>query len=318
MSTRENRKGPRKRGYWPSPIDIARQIPNPRGGSVCFELGATGSIHAGSLRALYFAEQVQRTAAMVGRDLRFILRLNDLAPVKCAIGGNPTYSDLGLRIAADIRGDDGLTILEKLREELQTIYERTGWKPPELMLVSDIYRSDRFVRSLKLALFESDKISEVLSEFKRSPVSFYSPICPHCRRIRSSQPIKRDFEETTWDCRACDTTYIFSPSSSLGLVTFKLEQALVWQFCSTVVDVHGQDHIEAFDASCALVRALELEFLPLAGRVNLVTNPHGEKLSKSRNNFRPVANLPEGAFQALISRYEETPYWRPMISYEDG
>jgi hypothetical protein len=280
-------------------------------------LSTTGSIHAGSLRAFHFVEQVQRAAAAVGKDLGYFLRLNDLAPLKFGNSDDAAGRFPGAGIAGDICGDDGQTILDRLQEEVQVIYKQTGWKPPQVIIVSEIYRSEGFINALDAALGKRDLIVERLSEFKKSPVSVHSPICPRCRRVRSSQPLGLNADEVQWECGACHAKFDFSPGRSLGLVTFKLEQALMWKFCSSVVDAHGQDHIEAFDASCELMDALSLGISPLPARFNLVFNQHGEKLSKSRRNFTPIVELPVDDLEELITTYEKTPYWRPIIRQED-
>lgn len=312
MNVPENNKGPRNRGYWLSPAEIAQQLPASTNGSICYELGASGSIHAGSLRAFYFAEQVQRAVAMAGKNIRYILRLNDLAPAKVDDGSKAAGGTAGARIAGEIYRNDGQTLLDRLKEEVQIVYARTGWKPPQLIMVSEIYKSELFIERLEAVLFWESEIVEKLSKYKQSPVSIHYPICPRCRRVRSSAPMVHGCEKNKWECIACHAKFEFFPGRSLGLVTFKLEQALIWQFCSTLVDVHGQDHVEAFDASCELVRAFDLGSIPLAGRLNLVFDQLGAKLSKSKKNFMPVVDLSTGDLQELISTYERTAYWRPI------
>ena len=239
-----------------------------------------------------------------------------MAPAKYDSGDDAARAVPGARIGMDVRGADGLTLSDRLKDEIQIIYERTRWRPPEVVLVSEIYRSQQFIDLVDEVLFEHDAIVGRLSRSKSSPVLIYSPICPSCRRIQSSQPIELDAKKNRWECAACHTNYESSPGRSSGLITFKLEQALIWKYLSSVVDVHGQDHVEAFEASCDLMQTLKLGVTPLAGRLNLVFDQHGVKLSKSMRNFTPVVRLQTEDLQKLISTYEDTPYRRPISLHE--
>ncbi|MEM7492872.1 MAG: hypothetical protein AAF296_05780 [Pseudomonadota bacterium] len=275
------------------------------------ELSPTGSLHAGTLRLLIFAEEVREHARVTyGISVEHVIRINDLAPEK------QTSEPLshGRKIAAHhVEERASANRLETLEEELRMLYEATGWPLPSLIRVSEIYQQDLFRSLIRDCASRSDLIISILSNYKKSSVGLVYPICTSCDRIQYGFPKYLDSSGAEWVCPDCSAPNTFSCSKSPKILTFKVEQALAWQILGASVDLHGQDHIEAFNASLEIATALELKFLPSAARVNLVFDRiRKTKISKSLGSNYGQIDITIDDLEGLVCRLKKTPFHRPV------
>lgn len=299
--------------FWPSPENLVQRlegISSP--GALCFELAPTGRIHPGILRTLAFAERIQQTFLTFGKSIEFVVRVNDLAPEK---GASISQYSIGRRIAASVPSNvrEESTALQSLICELSVLYDRIGYLRPKIILMTELYAKSGFRESLNCVYNNRVEIHRILSKYKNGRTDIFYPICPECHRIHSV-----DFDdiqqgrECMCACRACGNVFLFDALESIALVSFKVELALVWNALNACIDLHGQDHIEAYGVSTEIFHAIGYSSPPLPARVNLTFNSDGQKISKSECNFPPVLDMNDVDLEELLGIIDSTIWWKPM------
>lgn len=297
--------------YWPTPACLARSLPREDCNVVCYELAPTGRVHAGIVRTLLYAEKLRRELAAMGKTGRMVLRVNDRAAEKGT--GDKTVGD-GAALAAFLpaRGVPARSALEQLLEELEVCSKRFGTAIDHVEFVSTVYTNPRFRTLLSRCLTRANDIRQQLARHQASDVVLFRPLCARCRRMYCAVVTgEASSGRGVYVCRKCGYSELFDAGLSEGLLAFKLESAVMWEYFHAEVDLHGQDHIEAYEASAALATTLGLR-RPLAGRVNLTFNSQSQKVSKSDNNFVPVVDLDQRQTAELRRLILATPWSRPL------
>lgn len=301
----------KSKDYWLTPEIISRSIFQTNPSVMCYELAPTGRVHAGIVRTLLYAEDIRRRAATNAKTCHLVLRLNDRAAQK---GTRVDSLMVGAEIAANMpaRTSTSLTAIQQLREDIDVCATRFGVRIEQIQLVSTLYKDPKFLGIVNHALERAEDIRRELCHRQTAPVTLFHPLCGRCQRMYCAVPTLESWVgKGVYRCRACGHRDVFNATSSEGLLAFKLESSMMWEYFDAKVDLHGQDHIEAFDASAALSSMLSYR-TPLLGRTNLTFNSAGKKVSKSADNFVPVAELNEARCDELKARMVATPWSRPL------
>lgn len=296
--------------FWNSPESLVHLIRRATQIVLCYELAPTGRIHPGIVRTLLYADTLRKLLEADGCASRLVVRVNDRAGSK----DRPSSSELGVVLAGPLpaKGVSGVSALEQLLKELSACSRHFGVHIDQIDLVSKLYASDTFRRLTREVIKNAAAVRHLLSKYQTTPPVLFRPLCAACRHMYSADLPTNSLDGCgTYRCRRCGYVGTFSAEESDGLFAFKLESALMWEYYQADVDLHGQDHIEAFESSCAIATLLSWR-VPFAGRVNLTFNSAGKKLSKSRDNFVPVVELDfllQGALKDLVSK---TPWREPL------
>lgn len=303
-----------KNAFWPSPALLAASLPQGSGThNICYELAPTGALHAGIVRTLLFGQRIIRECDENGLSAKFLIRINDLAPQKPMQRTIASIQGLYSAASQPSWRKNHRSALEQLKSEIADVCHRLRLNVSEIILVSDIYRSTKFRTFLARSLEHSFAIEDKLASLKSSPVQLFFPYCPSCSRIHSSAPSRHSsINSTTYKCCVCQTTYHYNPLANKSLITFKLELALIWQSLNVSIDLHGQDHAEAFHAALTICDLCGFNVKPAPGRVNSSFNGQRKKLSKSQFNSKPVVDFTSVDMECLFDLVNRTPYWKPM------
>ena len=248
-----------------------------------------------------------------GRTFRLFLRINDLVGLKTE-HDNVENSSTGRRIAAFVPSwhNPRITALQQLRWELGVVCQRIGLKVDEFLLVSEIYRAQRFKTLVGDVTKHLPEVLDILAANKANDVLLFSPICWRCNRVFSGTRLVGDNVEVThFTCGLCGAFKKMKITELPGLYTFKLETALIWKFLGASLDFHGQDHAEAYCVACKIYQYLWLEAPPAHGRINL-TFKGGKKISKSKGNSPPVALMHELAFCQFVDWITQRRFSLPL------
>lgn len=307
------RKVAKNQNYWPSLSRLASiEVGSATDTVITYELGPTGFMHAGILRTIYHGHKLRKLISQSKKNVRFILRINDLVPEKRV---THVSEDIGYRLAIDLppKSMRYNCAADQLENEITEICYKLNMAPPHFMRMSEIYELQIFQSHLERAMQHESEIKQILERYVSSKVELFYPLCNGCNRLHTSTLRNTDQNGLrTYACKRCSTQFDYQPAMSKGLITFKLELSLIWQCLKTTIDLHGQDHIEAFYVATELSERCEFKIRPYPARLNLSFNSKGNKVSKSNNNFTPVVNLCQSDLKALMQLIESTPYWQPM------
>ncbi len=297
--------------FWSDPEALAHLIPRPSQVILCYELAPTGRIHAGIVRTLLYADTLRNLLAQTGSSSRLIIRVNDRAGNK-ERPSSSTGAGASLAASMPAKGGIGTSALEQLLTELSTCAAHFGVQIDQVDLVSTVYANERFRGLARKLIGQAAAIRNALSRCQTTSVVLFRPLCAVCRCMYSAELPAASWDgHGTYNCLRCSHSGSFSAESSEGLFAFKLESALMWEYYRADVDLHGQDHVEAFQTSSAITTLMSWH-VPLAGRVNLTFNTDGQKLSKSRDNFVPIVELDSTVRRTLKELIWKAPWRAPL------
>lgn len=277
--------------YWPKPSDlVSALLPKNDRVVLSYELAPTGRVHAGIVRTLLYADSIRQEFKAAGCSTDFILRINDVAAEKSLkTDQNPN----GAGIAARMRDRDNpeITAMERLQMDLGDTLAAFNIDVSRIERVSDIYLNPRFHSILEAIAHQAPRVRAILTRDISKEATLFHPVCANCSRLYGAS-LETGFAALSgsYRCRNCNFEGVFDARTSRGLLAFKVESAAMWSYLEADIDLHGQDHIEAYETSVKIAAQLSTR-IAIPGRVNLTFNSMGEKVSKSRNNFVPVTEL---------------------------
>lgn len=294
--------------YWPKPSQLASALLCYDRPTLGLELAPSGRVHPGIVRTLLYAKAVQDCLASHDKQADILIRVNDLAAIR---DGERGARALGRPLIMDATTAIGQDPLQQLLADLDCCQATFSIRISRIVRSSECYDDQAFRSLLVKSLAQAPTIEEVLRRRQRHPGPLFTPLCTACRHLYSVDLLPADAGHGWYRCRNCGAEGGYDVATSAGLVGFKLESALIWRYLDISADVHGQDHVEAYDVAAELSRVIH-GAPPVAGRVNSTFNNAGEKVSKSRRNFLPVAEMDERQGDQLLALIKRTSWRQPI------
>ena len=117
----------------------------------------------------------------------------------------------------------------------------------EIITTSELYRSDKMRKFIKLTLTRRDEIIKVLNKYRsRNPYPSnyipFEPICQKCGRIDSTETIRVNIDEEIVEYRCHNCGYVGTCSLSNGKLPWRIEWVGVWYCLEVDFEPYGKDH----------------------------------------------------------------------------
>lgn len=269
----------------------------------------SGRVHVGSLRGVVIHGAVADVLRADKVPQSFLFELNDFDPMD----GLPVYLDetvykkyLGMPLC-NVPSPDGKAknYAEYYGNEFQGVITDIGYKP-EFYRSSDVYRSGRYDKYIRLALEKADVIRAIYKEVSGSQKDqTWSPvqvICDGCGKVSTTSISSFDGEKVTYSCgnlewtTGCGHTGIKSPFKGGSKLPWKVEWAAKFSVFDVDIEGGGKDH-STRGGSREIADAISRKVFDREPPINIpyeFFNIGGKKMSSSKGRgaySRDIADL---------------------------
>lgn len=224
----------------------------------------SGRIHVGSLRGVMVHDFVYKALLHQGQKAKFTYLFEDHDPMDEL----PPFLEkkewekyLGQPLFSVPSPDrDFENFAKYFALEFQEVFNKIG-ASPEIIWVSDLYKSGRMNDGVKLCLDKAAVIRKIYEEMykKKLPDNWYpfKVVCPNCGKQSTTSVLSWDGTKVKFVCqiegiswtKGCGLEGEMSPFSSdgkfVGKLPWKVEWPLKWQVIGVTIEGAGKDHMSA-------------------------------------------------------------------------
>lgn len=274
-----------------------------------YELAPTGLVHPGILRTLIRLNTLRNLLVKGGLNVISVLRLNDRYVLK----SSPYLSNSSPHINSQLKNvpspEPGFSsYFDWSKADIQKSIEMYGITIDKVLLVSDMYQSNKFKKLIKKVLLKKTEVLRIISDSQDVPPRIFHPLCTNCQKMYYDQVSDISLSgEAEYHCKNCGHESKFSVYDNQGLLAFKIETALTWNFLGITMDFHGLNHIKAVECSAKIYTLLFHRRPPLSYVVNLTIGDNHKVVHKSLYNFIPVTKLSMAQKEKLKGILSKTP-----------
>lgn len=224
----------------------------------------SGKIHVGALRGVVVHDLVYKSLKDAGVQTKYTYVFEDHDPMD----GLPVYLDqekyqqyMGLplfKVPAPEKGYKNYA--EYYAQDFKKVFNAIGCDP-EIIWVTDLYKSGRMNNLIQEALDKSQDIKKIYEKMykKQIPDPWYpfQLYCPTCGKVSTTEVTDWDGKEVTYICQinkvkwttGCGAQGKTSPFSSekeiKGKLPWKVEWPAKWKTIGVTVEGGGKDHMSA-------------------------------------------------------------------------
>lgn len=298
------------RNLWRTPQEAADTLANSGKTEfiLFYELAATGLVHAGILRTLLRIDSVRAELVKRGLKARFVFGLSDRAALKSTNYLDKPRPFLGRQLK-DVPSPEPTaeSYFDWSCLDIRKTVSDYDIRVDEFLSDDAFYQSERYRSLTREALLKKREVIETLAKFQKEP-RLFQPLCSNCRKMYccAVSDITPD-GEGWYHCHNCEFSSAFSIYTNGGLLSFKLELAIKWEWLGVDMHFTGIDHLPAIqssrEVSAVLFRERPIHFYLL----NLTSQGEGGVMHKSLRNFTPVTHLSAAEKRELRRRLISTP-----------
>lgn len=218
----------------------------------------SGHLHIGHAPDVFIADAVKDSLRDKGVDAKSIWFTDDLDPMRripYPLAEEQYAEYLGMPYV-DIPSPDSNheNFVDFFRDPFMDCLDDFG-VTPEIYSGADVYRSGDMAPYIRKALEESDKIVDILNEFRSDPLGDnwlpYDPICSNCGKIATTEAYDWDDNYVYYTCEAADYTDGCGHegkadySKMEGKLTWRVEWPARWKLLGVTCEPFGKDHAAA-------------------------------------------------------------------------
>lgn len=225
----------------------------------------SGQIHVGALRGVLVHDFIYKALKHRGVDAKFTYVFEDHDPLD-EISHNlnrdewSKYLGQPLFTVPSPDGNSNKNFAQYFSYEFKEAFNIVG-ADPEIIWVSDLYKSGKMNEGVKKCLDKADVIREIYEELYKKPLPKdwypFKIVCPKCGKEVTTNVTDWDGEEVTFTCeihrldwvKGCGFSGKASPFSGdgkyAGKLPWKVEWPLKWQVIGVTVEGAGKDHMSA-------------------------------------------------------------------------
>ena len=216
----------------------------------------SGKVHSGALRGVLIHDLVHKSLQESGIKSHYSYGIDDFDPMDAL----PFYLPkekyekyLGAPLK-DIPAPEGKgSYAEYYAKEFIKVFNGLG-ATPEIIWGSQLYKSGKFDKSIKIALDNAEKIQSIYHQVSGSKKQKdwlpFSPVCPDCGKIGTTSATLWDGKEVGFTCepdlvvwaKGCGYKGKIPPFGGTGKLPFKVEWAAKWFSLGVTVEGAGKDH----------------------------------------------------------------------------
>lgn len=216
----------------------------------------SGKIHVGALRGVIIHDIVFKALKEKGKKIKFQYGFDDLDPMDSF----PIYLPekfkkyMGVPLYNIPSPEDGAdNFAQYYANEFRKVFNKLGCKP-EILWTSELYKSGKLNKAIKIALENADKIRQIYLEVSGSKKSKgwypFQVICPKCGKIGTTRVFDFKNEKVEFACerllvgwaKGCGYKGKISPYDGNGKLPWKIEWAAKWFVLETDFEGAGKDH----------------------------------------------------------------------------
>lgn len=224
----------------------------------------SGRIHVGSLRGVMVHDFVYKALLHQGQKATFTYLFEDHDPMD-ELPPFLEKKDWGKYLGQPlftVPSPD--TVYKNFAEyfalEFQEVFNKIG-ATPEIIWVSDIYKSGKMNNGIKLCLDKADVIRSIYEELYKKPLQKdwypFQVYCSSCGKVSTTEVKDWDGNKVSYQCvvdkvkwtKGCGAQGTVSPFSSkdhiAGKLPWKVEWPVKWQVVGATIEGAGKDHMSA-------------------------------------------------------------------------
>ncbi len=216
----------------------------------------SGRIHVGALRGVIIHDLAFKALKDDRIDVRYTYIIDDMDPMDDLPAYLPKdkfeeYMGMPLK---DIPAPEGKgSYSEYYAKDFIEVFNRLGANP-EIIWTSNLYKSGKLDKAIKIALDNAEKIQEIYHKVSGSQKEKnwlpFSPVCSDCGKIGTTRAIGWDGKEIEFTCepsmvewaKGCGYKGKVSPFGVSGKLPWKVEWAAKWAVLGVTVEGEGKDH----------------------------------------------------------------------------
>ena len=256
----------------------------------------SGRIHVGSLRGVLVHEFIYKALLHKGEKATFTYVFEDhdqMDELPHYLPKEDWEKYLGQPLFTVPSPEGEGNYAEYFANEFKEVFNKIGAEP-EILWVSDLYKSGKMNDGIKLCLDKVDVIRKIYEEMykKKLPENWYpfKVVCPNCGKESTTNVNGWDGEKVKFECavegiewtEGCGIKGEMSPFSGegkyVGKLPWKVEWPVKWMAIGVTVEGAGKDHMSAGGShdiaklicervlSYPVPYALSYEFFLLGGR----------------------------------------------------
>lgn len=220
----------------------------------------SGRIHVGALRGVVIHDSIYKALKEIGVKAKFTYVINDMDPMDSL----PSYLDenkwkkyMGYPLYK-IPSPDGKAKNYALyfAQEFIEVFNLLDCSP-KIIWSSNLYRSGKMNKIIKLFLNKKDKIRGIYRKVTKAdkPEDWfpYQPVCPKCGRIGTTSVYHWDGQYVYFRCqpnkvgwaKGCDHQGQVEPAGENGKLPWKLDWPAHWKAIGVTIESSGKDHMSA-------------------------------------------------------------------------
>lgn len=217
----------------------------------------SGKVHVGALRGVIIHDLAFKALQAAGVPSVFTYIIDDFDPMDSL----PFYLDqekylpyMGFPLK-NVPSPDGKasSYAAFYAQDFINVIKKLGVNP-EIVWMSQVYKSGKMNKVLKQALDNHEKIQDIYLEVSGSNKGKdwypFSPICEGCGRIGTTRTVGWDGEMVAYTCeekmvawaKGCGFKGKISPFDGNGKMPWKVEWPARWQALGITVEGEGKDH----------------------------------------------------------------------------
>ena len=298
----------------------------------------SGQIHVGSLRGVLVHDFIYKALIHSEQKAKFTYVFEDHDPLD-EISHNldkeqwSKYLGQPLFTVPSPDGDKSKNFAQYFSLEFKEVFNKAG-SDPEIIWVSDLYKSGRMNEGIKKVLDNVKVIRGIYEELYKKPLPKnwypFKVVCPQCGKEATTNVTDWDGKEVSFSCedlswvKGCGFSGKVSPFSGdgkyAGKMSWKVEGPVKWQVIGVTIEGAGKDHMSAGGshdvAKLVCERVLDYQVpYPIAYEFFLIG---GKKMSSSKGLGTPSVEisrmLPGNLIRFLFARtdYKQAIEFNPI------
>jgi len=296
---------------WTTPRKAAEELAGSQKSDfiLFYELAPTGLVHAGLLRTLLRVHEVKTELARLGMRARFILGLSDRAALKTTryLPNPEPYIGCQLR---DIPSPEpaAKSYFDWSRADILRAIDEYEIEVDDFLYDDAFYCSAEFRKLTKQALLKKQEIVRTLALSQKTAPYLFQPICSNCGKMY--QCVVSEINvcgEGNYNCQNCGFESTFSIYNNRGLLSFKLELAVKWEWLKVDMHFTGIDHLPAVQSGKMVGEVIFHSSRVNFYFLNLTVQDARGVMHKSLGNFSPITRLSVANRRELRERLLKTP-----------
>ncbi len=265
-------------------------------------ISPSGKVHAGNFREIVTTYFITKALKDFGKKVKFIYSWDDFDPFRKVPNNVPAEFSkyLGMSIS-DIPDPFKChkSYAEHFEKELETSIEDLNLDI-HFIRQSKMYKSGKYVKSIKKALDNKYKIIKILNKYRKEPLpDSWIPLdvyCDKCKRINKVNNYDGKYS-VSYTCNCGHSDKINFSNEFIVKLPWRVDWPMRWDYEQVDFEPGGKEHSTpggSYDTAKQIVKEVWGKQAPTYQRYDFITTKGiGGKMSKSEGNVITINELLE-------------------------